>query len=199
MKKQSGFTLIELVIVVVIIGLLAVTAIPKFLNLTNQAEGANIEGMAGGFATAVSLIRAQWEAKGRPQNATSQNTVNYDGTVVMLTTEATNIRPGYITGLTDGVTLGGDFDITNCLEIWRNILQRPPTVSNNIADLNSGNASYFASLSGSGITAQCHYYLKETLNRDGNGNFTSPGSSTTIGNSFTYQPSNSAVVVYVNK
>ena len=46
---------------------MAVTAIPKFLDLTDQAKQANIEGMAGGFATAVSLTRAQWEAEGRPQ------------------------------------------------------------------------------------------------------------------------------------
>ena len=41
MRKQSGFTLIELVIVVVILGFLAVTAIPKFLDLTDQAKQAN--------------------------------------------------------------------------------------------------------------------------------------------------------------
>ena len=61
-KKSSGFTLIELVIVVVILGFLAVTAIPKFIDLTEQAKQANIEGMAGGFATGISLARAQWEA-----------------------------------------------------------------------------------------------------------------------------------------
>jgi MSHA pilin protein MshB len=199
MNKQSGFTLIELVIVVVILGLLTVTAIPKFLNLTDQAENANIEGMAGGFATAISLIRAQWEAEGRPKNASSQNSVVYDGTVLLLTTEASGVRPGYVTGLTDGVTLAGDFDITNCIEIWQNIFQQPPKVSSAIADLNNGNANYFASLSGTGAATQCHYYLKNTLNRDGSGNFTTPGTATNVGNSFTYQPSNSAVVVYVNQ
>ena len=65
MKKQSGFTLIELVVVVVILGFLAVTAIPKFIDLTEQAKQANIEGMAGGFATAVSLTRAQWETSAK--------------------------------------------------------------------------------------------------------------------------------------
>jgi MSHA pilin protein MshA len=37
MKKQSGFTLIELVIVIIILGILAVTAAPKFLNLQDDA------------------------------------------------------------------------------------------------------------------------------------------------------------------
>ncbi|WP_219592386.1 prepilin-type N-terminal cleavage/methylation domain-containing protein, partial [Aeromonas salmonicida] len=37
MKKQAGFTLIELVIVIIILGILAVTAAPKFLNLQGDA------------------------------------------------------------------------------------------------------------------------------------------------------------------
>ena len=38
MKKQAGFTLIELVIVIIILGILAVTAAPKFLNLQDDAK-----------------------------------------------------------------------------------------------------------------------------------------------------------------
>ena len=102
MKKLAGFTLIEMVIVVVILGFLAVTAIPKFLDLTDQAKQANIEGMAGGFATAVSLARAQWEAEGRPQDGTGRNVVDYDGSVVVLTTEANGIRPGYVVSSVGG-------------------------------------------------------------------------------------------------
>lgn len=200
MNKQTGFTLIELVIVVVILGLLTATAIPKFLNLTDQAEQANIEGMAGGFATAISLARAQWEAEARPKNASSQNFVDYDGTTLMLTTEnsAAGIRPGYVVGLTDGMTLAGDFGVENCLEIWRNILQQPPTISSTIADLNNDVANYFAAKSGTGATTECHFYLKDTLNRDASG-FVSPGTSTGVGNSFTYQPANSSVIVYINQ
>ncbi len=46
MKKQSGFTLIELVIVIIILGILAVTAAPKFLNLQDDANKAAAEGVA---------------------------------------------------------------------------------------------------------------------------------------------------------
>jgi len=201
MNKQAGFTLIELVIVVVIMGFLAVTAIPKFLDLTDQAKQANIEGMAGGFATGISLARAQWEAEGRPKNVNSLNSVDYDGSFLILTTEnnASGIRPGYATGLTDGAALTNAFDSVNCVEIWQNILQQPPRVTNSITTLNSDDTmSYFVSESGDNAASTCHYYLKESLNRDANNDYATPGTSTNVGNSFTYQPANSSVVVYIN-
>ncbi len=57
--KQKGFTLIELVIVIVILGLLAATALPRFINVTQDARIASINGVAGGLRGAVSLAKAQ--------------------------------------------------------------------------------------------------------------------------------------------
>ena len=57
-KQQSGFTLIELVIVIVILGLLAATALPRFSNLTQSARVATLNGLAGGLRGGVSIAHA---------------------------------------------------------------------------------------------------------------------------------------------
>lgn len=55
MKRKSGFTLIELVVVIVILGILAVTAAPRFLNIQDDAREARLEGMKGAIASGLGI------------------------------------------------------------------------------------------------------------------------------------------------
>ncbi|MEZ9231131.1 type II secretion system protein [Vibrio amylolyticus] len=56
MKKQGGFTLIELVVVIVILGILAVTAAPRFLNLQNDARKSSLQGLKGALDGAAGIV-----------------------------------------------------------------------------------------------------------------------------------------------
>ncbi|MDN5499015.1 MAG: type II secretion system protein [Shewanella sp.] len=56
MKRQQGFTLIELVVVIIILGILAVTAAPKFINLQSDARVSALQGLKGAIQGANSLV-----------------------------------------------------------------------------------------------------------------------------------------------
>jgi MSHA pilin protein MshA len=79
--KQAGFTLIELVVVITILGILAAFALPRFANLETQARLASLDGLAGSLRAAAALARSQWLAEG----SSSALTVTMEGVTINLT------------------------------------------------------------------------------------------------------------------
>jgi len=64
MRKNAGFTLIELVVVIAILAILAAFALPKFADLSDGAHSSSVEETGGSLVSAVSLVRTQWLANG---------------------------------------------------------------------------------------------------------------------------------------
>jgi MSHA pilin protein MshA len=63
-SKQRGFTLIELVVVIVILGILSAFAVPKFMGMEGQARIATLNGMQAGLKSASSMAHGVWLANG---------------------------------------------------------------------------------------------------------------------------------------
>lgn len=89
MKTQKGFTLIELVMIIVILGILAATAIPQFINLQTEAGAAAAQGVAGALASGAAI-----------NYATSQTTNAGKVTVSDCATTAATLQGGLPAGYT---------------------------------------------------------------------------------------------------
>ncbi|MCG9713100.1 type II secretion system GspH family protein [Shewanella insulae] len=96
MNKQKGFTLIELVVVIIILGILAVTAAPKFINLQSDARVSALQGVKGALQGANSLYYSKAVLAGIEKTAAtaadSNATPPTTGTVV----EGVTLNYGYI-------------------------------------------------------------------------------------------------------
>jgi MSHA pilin protein MshA len=81
-QGQGGFTLIELIVVIVILGILAAFAVPKFIGLSTDARVADLQGMSGSLQAAASMVYG----KAKAENVPTGGTMNINGQSVKLNT-----------------------------------------------------------------------------------------------------------------
>ncbi len=84
-RKAKGFTLIELVIVIAVLGILAAIALPRFANITDNAKTAARNGVVAALNSGIALAKAKYIAQG------STGTVTLNGTTVALTLDANGL------------------------------------------------------------------------------------------------------------
>ncbi|EHA1126587.1 prepilin-type N-terminal cleavage/methylation domain-containing protein [Vibrio navarrensis] len=106
MKRQGGFTLIELVVVIVILGILAVTAAPRFLNLQEDARGASLQGLKGAIDGAAGIAYGKAAIAGLDSVSTATNLTGVtNGQVIYGYPTATQTSLGaFVNGLTQDWT-----------------------------------------------------------------------------------------------
>ena len=102
--NQKGFTIVELVVVIIILGILAATALPRFINLETDAYAAVADGVRGALVSGLSMTKARWKAAG---SNTADSGIDLSGNG----TKDTGLNgSGWIEGTASGDTVTHDCD-----------------------------------------------------------------------------------------
>lgn len=147
-RRAQGFTLIELVIVVILLGLLAVQALSRYLDVTDEAKIASLEGVSGGFSTAVAIARGQaivdGYSKGGPTTPADKIAIDLDGKIIYMN------EYGWPANSNPNTDSSADSQTAvECQEVFDTILQSSPSSSTS-SNSRASSRYFISAISGAG-------------------------------------------------
>ncbi len=167
--RAQGFTLIELVVVIIILGILAVVATPKMLNLQSDANIASVQGTAGAFKAGINLARAVYLVKDGDGEA--------EDLLVFVGTQNNNPaypyeKPGHLdfnkygwpvqNYMYEDTTIVQLDNAADCVSLWHTLFaNEEPTVSEaGQDDVTDYKAHYTRQAGSTEASQQCRYDLR---------------------------------------
>lgn len=117
-RRMAGFTLVELVVVMILVGILATVALPRFISIGDSAAAARMEGLAGALRSGIGLFHVAWRVSGE------------DGATIDLAAHGlgaldANAQGFPVSARRNASSTGRDMD---CEDIWRNLLAAAPEI-----------------------------------------------------------------------
>lgn len=144
-EKVGGFTIVELVVVIILLGILAATALPRFIDVDDDAHAAAFQGVLGGYQTGIALYHAQWMADEQPAAGSASPQFNGLLTTAQGYPYSQTVRAGHV-----------PTNSQDCEDVFVGVLQGGPTISDapDAAGVVGSTMDYTAVVSG----ANCTYY-----------------------------------------